>query len=178
MNADAPLPGAPSAPAADGPLRSDAAFASDSNVGAAAMSLGLQVEGAAAFGQSLAALAAALGSAASVRRLIAERFPDMFDCPGADGLEPRLGSGDVFFTLRGRLPAGRTDELTVFLEPSQRYAELVATIALCLELDVIQVHGWPILSVDVAVSTVSEAAGVSIPGSGAANAADAGGAAR
>jgi hypothetical protein len=130
--------------------------------------LGLGVESR-GFDPSIGSLASALESRFSVRELVADRFPDIFyRLGGDDGRQLGLRGGDVLFTFGGRFAAGRAAEFTVLLKPSQRYRELVAAVAAHLQLDIVQVHDWPVLSVDGGTPTVSEAAGVSIPGSGAA----------
>jgi len=119
---------------------------------------------------SLNCLSWALDASQSAREFVADRFPQIFNrVVGGEDCELRIDSGDVLFTFGGHFPAGRAGELTILLKPSELYLELMAAVASHVQADVITVHGWPFLSVDgLTASTVSEAAGESIPGGGAA----------
>lgn len=119
--------------------------------------LGICPDSTAAARRSIGALTAALESLDFAKELVANSFPDVFDPAG----------GDVFVTFAGHFAAGSSGHLTILLKPSDRYLELVAVVATHLEADIVMVHHWPILSFDGAGSTVSEAAGESISGSGA-----------
>lgn len=113
--------------------------------------------------QSTKALAAALPRLDDPFDFLASGFADLFHLIGDDGDEMCLRSSDVVFAPGCNITTDGAGETTLFLHPSQRYVELVAAVAAHLKLDVIQIHDWPVLSVDVSTTTVSEAAGVSIP---------------
>lgn len=80
---------------------------------------------------------------------------DAIDIP--DGLQSLFRSN-----ASARLTGGALDKFVVTFDPSERYLELVAAIAVdCKNLTVVFCHGWPLLSVDADTpSTLTEAGGV------------------
>lgn len=78
---------------------------------------------------------------------IAERFPQLF-LSGADGgLDLRPSAGDLLVGYDQVSAAAGTGDLTFTLEPTELFRELVAALAGDIEAEVIEVHGWPVLSV-------------------------------
>ena len=156
MTAAAPLPDRDTPAPADGPLPSRRSLASR------IVGIKLRVRGEDVL-QSTKALAAALPRLDDPFDFLASSFPDLFHPTGDGGDEMCLRSSDVFFAPGCRIDAGESGDATLCLQPSQRYIDLVAAVADHLKLDMVKVHDWPVLSVDVSTTTVSEAAGVSIP---------------
>lgn len=109
----------------------------------------------------------ALGTSELAREIVADGFPDLFDSTrGSDGCELEFKSSDSLFVCNFHMSALRADGLTLRLEPSERYLELVATVAGYLKLDIVDSHGWPVLSLAADTASVAEAAGESILGGG------------
>lgn len=160
--APASRPQPPSADTAARPLPSDPPLASRgvTLLLAAYVKNGVQ--------ESIDSLTRALETRDSALPFLADLFPDIFHGTADQGFEFCPRGGDVVFTVAVRFAAGLTGEATVSLKPSQRYREMLTALASHVEWHVVEVHDWPVLSVDPPNSTVSEAAGESIPGGGAA----------
>lgn len=66
--------------------------------------------------------------------------------------------------------AARTGHATISFDPSERFRELVAAVAAKLNVEIIDVHGWPVLSLVSRTSNVAEAGErdtrVALPGGG------------
>lgn len=77
-----------------------------------------------------------------------------------------LDSGDIVRIEGASAAAARADGLdcAVCFLPGERYREFVAAIAGEWNLQVVDRHGWPVLSVASGPATVADAAGESILG--------------
>lgn len=112
-------------------------------------------------------VAAATDSLASVARALDVLDPELvshtalkqFVC---DAVEVPEGISSLFRSnSSARLTGGALDKFVVSFDPSERYLELVAAIAVdCENLTVFFSHGWPLLSVGTdSPPTVTEAGG-------------------
>lgn len=119
--------------------------------------------------ESIAALGRAFETREASGQIVADFFPEVFHRVGDDCWEFSDQRLDLLFVVRGHIPTPGAGELVMLVQPSERYGEMMAAIARDLKLEIVDVHGWPVLSVGVGTSTVSEAAGESIPGGGAAS---------
>lgn len=180
----APMPATPLSPTGDsggpasGPLPSAGELAGSDPVPARGKSLlrGLKMRAdKRGLSESIAALGLALETRGVSFHFLADAFPDAFDQIGGDHFEMSSAGFNILVAYMVDLTAGGAGEAVVVFKPTQRYRDLMAAAATRLEFDIVDVHGWPVLSVGSGTSTVSEAAGESIPGGGAAKSPDAGG---
>jgi hypothetical protein len=102
---------------------------------------------------------AEVGFAASIRSIeeqfsklafpesLAERFPQLFLC-GADGsLDLLPGGGDLLVGYDQLPAAAGTGDLVFTLEPTELFRELMVALACDLKAVIVEVHGWPVLTV-------------------------------
>lgn len=84
---------------------------------------------------------------------IAERFPQLF-LRGADGsLDLRPSAGDLLVGYDQVPAAAGTGDLTFTLEPTELFRELMAALASDLKAVIVELHGWPVLSVGARLET-------------------------
>ncbi len=77
---------------------------------------------------------------------LADRFPTLLKQSGDHEFQLLTDSPDLFDgNMHGSIAAG-TGLVRVRLQPGERYREFVAAIALDRDLNIVESHGWPILS--------------------------------
>lgn len=110
---------------------------------------------------SLRSVCDALEASDALRETIADRFPDIFERATSCSVDLIMNGHEGLIVHSADLCACNTNEILVCTSPTKRHRELVAAIAAERKLEVIESHGWPILSVGgVAVPTVADAGGV------------------
>ena len=103
-----------------------------------------------------------LDTSGAARDVVAKRFADVFDSlPGCDGAELSFESLNCFWAGKLNVAALGAGRATFSLEPTERYRELVSTIAGYVEVDIVDVHGWPMLSLVGDTASMTE-----LPGAG------------
>lgn len=111
--------------------------------------------------RSFRSVSNALDASDAARQVVADSFPDLFESGGAgESLQLTVEHSDRLWTCSLDVAAFRAGCATISLKPSERYRELVSTVAGYLELDLIDIHGWPILSLAGDTASLTEPAGV------------------
>jgi hypothetical protein len=108
---------------------------------------------------SLRSIGDVLLSAGGPSKALAELFPDLFRTGlGESLIEHPLDVGELLVVDVIDGAAGRADKISLSVQPSDRYRELVAAVASDLNgrSDIVFSHGWPILSVGDRTPTVAE----------------------
>lgn len=98
-----------------------------------------------------------------------DRFPNLFQRDSAGLFDLTDNFGTVMFGNGACGAAARAGNGLISLQPSKLYREFMAAFALQSDFELIDIHGWPVLSLVSRVANVTEAGGVSnLSGGGAA----------
>lgn len=122
----------------------------------ATLTLTVCCECTAALKRAIGALAEGFAQSAQLE-CFSDRFPGLFDRDLSGQIDLSQQFGDMIFTGDGCGAAGWAGNGILSLQPSEEFRELVTALAADVHGEVIEVHGWPVLSLVPAFANVTEA---------------------